>query len=207
MGELPSRESLEMSLLLFTLISTALAMPAHDCPPFPPADCGEGMRSCPGQTDPMGCPMPEICVAEGDECPFFCPHVEHPHCGFVMSNCPGPVDANGCETPMNCIMVDWAAGEQCPPPAEAAAESCMPWSPVDCGEGMKSCPGNFDHRACPMPDICIAVAANCGPWTIADCGDGKGMKSCPGELDARGCPGPDICVAEGDADPMKCVGF
>ena len=43
--------------------------------------------------------------------------------------------------------------------------------------------------------------------TIADCGDGKGMKSCPGELDARGCPGPDICVAEGDADPMKCVGF
>ena len=261
--ELPSRESLEMSLLLFTLISTALAMPAHDCPPFPPADCGEGMRSCPGDTDPMGCPMPEICVAEGDECPFFCPHVEHPHCGFVMSNCPGPVDANGCETPMNCVMVDWAAGEQCPPPAEAAAESCMPWSPVDCGEGMKSCPGNFDHRACPMPDICIAegdecpyvcpplkhphcgfamsncagpvdamgcetpmncimvdwaageqcpppaeaVAANCGPWTIADCGDGKGMKSCPGELDARGCPGPDICVAEGDADPMKCVGF
>merc|ERR1712213_211807 len=54
MGELPSRESLEMSLLLFTLISTALAMPAHDCPPFPPADCGEGMRSCPGDTDPMG---------------------------------------------------------------------------------------------------------------------------------------------------------
>merc|ERR1712038_1389243 len=70
-----------------------------------------------------------------------------------MSNCPGPVDANGCETPMNCVMVDWAAGEQCPPPAEAAAESCMPWSPVDCGEGMKSCPGNFDHRACPMPDM------------------------------------------------------
>jgi len=27
--ELPSRESLEMSLLLLTLISTALAMPAH----------------------------------------------------------------------------------------------------------------------------------------------------------------------------------
>merc|ERR1711978_530909 len=71
MGELPSRESLKMSLLLFTLISTALAMPAHDCPPFPPADCGEGMRSCPGDTDPMGCPMPEICVAEGDECPFL----------------------------------------------------------------------------------------------------------------------------------------
>merc|ERR1712212_247438 len=148
--ELPSRESLEMFLLLLTLISTALAMPAHDCPPFPPADCGEGMRSCPGDTDPMGCPMPEICVADGDECPFFCPHVEHPHCGFVMSNCPGPVDANGCETPMNCIMVDWAAGEQCPPPAEAAAESCMPWSPVDCGEGMKSCPviSTTGHARC-----------------------------------------------------------
>merc|ERR1712226_151091 len=168
--ELPSRESLEMFLLLLTLISTALAMPAHDCPSFPPADCGEGMRSCPGEFDPSGCPMPDICVAEGDQCPYVCPRVEHPHCGFVMSNCPGPVDANVCETPMNCVMVDWAAGEQCPPPAEA-------------------------------------VAANCGPWTIADCGDGKGVKSCPGELDARGCPGPDICVAEGDADPMKCVGF
>merc|ERR1712209_240251 len=197
-------------------------MPAHDCPPFPPADCGEGMRSCPGDTDPMGCPMPEICVAEGDECPFFCPHVEHPHCGFVMSNCPGPVDAMGCETPMNCIMVDWAAGDQCPPPAEAAAESCMPWAPIDCGEGMKSCAGPVDANGCETPMSCImvdwaagetcpppeeAVAANCGPWTIADCGDGKGMKSCPSELDARGCPGPDICVAEGDADPMKCVGF
>jgi len=263
--ELPSRESLEMFLLLLTLISTALAMPAHDCPPFPPADCGEGMRSCPGEFDPSGCPMPDICIAEGEECPYVCPHVEHPHCGFVMSNCPGPVDANGCETPMNCIMVDWAAGEQCPPPAVAAAESCMPWTPPNCPESYpKSCPGNFDNtRGCPMPDICIAegdecpyvcplakhphcgfvmsncagpvdemgcetpmncvmvdwaageqcpppaeaVAANCGPWTIADCGDGKGVKSCPGELDARGCPGPDICVAEGDADPMKCVGF
>merc|ERR1712130_586226 len=47
MEELPSRESLEMFLLLLTLISTALAMPAHDCPPFPPAD---------------------ICIAEGEEC-------------------------------------------------------------------------------------------------------------------------------------------
>merc|ERR1712130_129552 len=264
-GELPSRESLEMFLLLLTLISTALAMPAHDCPPFPPADYGEGMRSCPGEFDPSGCPMPDICIAEGDQCPYVCPHVEHPHCGFVISNCPGPVDANGCETPMNCIMVDWAAGEQCPPPAVAAAESCMPWTPPNCPESYpKSCPGNFDNtRGCPMPDICIAegdecpyvcplakhthcgfvmsncagpvdemgcetpmncvmvdwaageqcpppaeaVAANCGPWTIADCGDGKGVKSCPGELDARGCPGPDICVAEGDADPMKCVGF
>merc|ERR1711894_348494 len=130
MGELPSRESLEMFLLLLTLISTALAMPAHDCPPFPPADCGEGMRSCPGEFDPSGCPMPDICIAEGDQCPYVCPHVEHPHCGFVMSNCPGPVDANGCETPMNCIMVDWAAGEQCPPPAQAAAESSCLGHPI-----------------------------------------------------------------------------
>merc|ERR1712047_150317 len=181
MGELPSRESLEMSLLLFTLISTALVTPtrwdarclrsallretsahssvhmsstppaeaaAESCMPWSPVDCGEGMKSCPGNFDHRACPMPDICIAEGDECPYVCPPLKHPHCGFAMSNCAGPVDAMGCETPMNCIMVDWAAGETCPPPAEA-------------------------------------VAANCGPWTIADCGDGKGMKSCPGELDAR----------------------
>merc|ERR1711990_47812 len=163
MGELPSRASLEMSLLLFTLFSTALAWPAHPCPPHPPTDCGEGMRSCPGEFDPMGCPMPETCVAEGDKCPFICPYADHPHCGFVMSNCAGPVDENGCETPMNCVMVDWAAGEQCPAPEEAAAYSCPPWSPVDCGEGMKSCPGEFDPRGCPMADVCVAEGDECPP--------------------------------------------
>ena len=94
--------------------TATLAVPAP-CPPLPPVDCGEGMRSCPGETDPMGCPMPEICIAEGDSCPFFCPHVEHPNCGTVLSYCAGPVDAMGCEGPMTCVMVDWAAGEDCPP--------------------------------------------------------------------------------------------
>merc|ERR1712183_1238908 len=182
MGELPSRVSPEMSLLLFTLFSTALAWPTHPCPTHPPTDCGEGMRSCPGEFDPMGCPMPETCVAEGGECPFICPYADHPHCGFVMSNCAGPVDENGCETPMNCgfvmgncegprdefgcetpmycVMVDWAAGEQCPAPEEAAAASCPPWSPTDCGkgdQGQGSCvgvPSGFDARGCPLPDIC-----------------------------------------------------
>merc|ERR1712107_148388 len=63
-----------------------------------------GMRSCPGNFDHRACPMPDICVAEGDECPYVCPPLKHPHCGFVMANCAGPVDAMGCETPMNCIM-------------------------------------------------------------------------------------------------------
>merc|ERR1712223_1468488 len=89
MGELLSRVSLEMSLLLFTLFSTALAWPAHPCPPFPPTDCGEGMRSCPGEFDPMGCPMPETCVAEGDECPFICPYAEHPTADL---SCPTVLD-------------------------------------------------------------------------------------------------------------------
>merc|ERR1711885_48955 len=73
-------------------------------------------------------------------------------------HCPGPVDANGCETPMNCIMVDWAAGEQCPPPAEAVAANCGPWTIADCGDGkgMKSCSGELDARGCPGPDICVA---------------------------------------------------
>ena len=74
--ELSSRVSLEMSLLIFTLLSTALAVPAP-CPPMAPMDCGEGMTPCPGDIDPMGCMMPEICVAEGDECPFFV-HTCHP---------------------------------------------------------------------------------------------------------------------------------
>jgi len=204
--ELPSRASLEMSLLLFTLFSTALAWPAHPCPPFPPTDCGEGMRSCPGEFDPMGCPMPETCVAEGDECPFICPYAEHPHCGFVMSNCAGPVDENGCETPMNCVMVDWAAGEQCPPPEEAAAASCPPWSPVDCGEGMKSCPGEFDPRGCPMADVCVAEGDEC-PHVCPHVKHphcGFVMGNCEGPRDAFGCETPMYCVMVDWAAGEQC---
>merc|ERR1711934_861653 len=122
---------------------TALAVPAP-CPPLPPVDCGEGMRSCPGETDPMGCPMPEICIGEGDSCPFFCPHVEHPNCGTVLSNCAGPVDAMGCEGPMTCVMVDWAAGESCP-------FVCPPHPPTNCGAGMTACSGDIDSMGCQMP--------------------------------------------------------
>merc|ERR1712233_188288 len=205
MGELPSRASLEMSLLLFTLFSTALALPAHPCPPFPPTDCGEGMRSCPGEFDPQGCRMPETCVAEGDECPFICPHVEHPHCGFVMSNCAGPVDANGCETPMNCVMVDWAAGESCP-------HVCPHVKHPHCGFVMGNCEGPRDEFGCETPMYCVmvdwaageqcpapedAAAASCPPWSPTDCGKGdQGQGSCvgvPSGYDARGCPMPDIC--------------
>merc|ERR1712066_73918 len=262
MGESPSRASLEMSLLLFTLISTALAGPALHCPPIPPTDCGDpGLwLTCPGQLDHMGCPTPDVCIVGNLRCPPVCPHVEHPHCGFLMSNCPGPVDANGCETPMSCVMVDWAAGEQCPPPEEVVAASCPPWSPTDCGEGSITCPGEFDPRGCPMPDRCRAgnlpcfhvcphvkhphcgfaglsycaspvdefgcetpmscvkvdwaagewcpppeeaAAASCPPWIPTDCfavsGD-RGQRSCvgvPSGYDARGCPMDDICVAEG----------
>merc|ERR1719278_60861 len=81
--------SLNMSLLLFTLLSTALAVPAP-CPPMPPMECGEGMINCPGPIDPMGCMMPEPCVAEGDACPFHCPPMPPMDCGEGMINCHGP---------------------------------------------------------------------------------------------------------------------
>merc|ERR1711894_285893 len=112
--ELPMRVSLKMSLLIFTLLTTALAMPAPDCPPNPPTVCGEGMTSCPGDTEPNGCPMPEICVAGGATCPFVCPPVKNPNCGTLLSNCAPPLDAMGCQGNMTCVLVDWAAGESCP---------------------------------------------------------------------------------------------
>merc|ERR1712038_1092918 len=82
--------SLNMPLLLFALLSTALAVPAP-CPPMPPMDCGEGMTNCPGPIDPMGCMMPESCVAEGDECPFYCPWNPPMECGEGNMPCPGPM--------------------------------------------------------------------------------------------------------------------
>ena len=45
-----ARGSLKMPLLLFALLSTALAVPAP-CPPMPPMDCGEGMINCPAGMD------------------------------------------------------------------------------------------------------------------------------------------------------------
>merc|ERR1719220_2801164 len=103
--------SLEMSVLLFTLLSTALAVPAP-CPPMPPMDCGEGMTNCPGPIDSMGCMMAETCMAEGDECPFFCPYMPPMDCGEGMFNCPGHID------PMGCMMPDFCMpdGEACPAP-------------------------------------------------------------------------------------------
>merc|ERR1712117_744855 len=85
MGDLSKRTSLKMSLLLFTLISTALAVPAP-CPPMLPMECGEGMTNCPGPMDPMGCMMPETCVAVGDECPFYCPW--NPPMSAERATCP-----------------------------------------------------------------------------------------------------------------------
>merc|ERR1712050_263453 len=104
------RVSLEMSVLLFfTLLSNALAVPAP-CPAMPPMDCGEGMTNCPGDIDPMGCMMPEICVVEGDECPFFCPPMPPMDCGEGMINCPGPINSMGCMMPETCM----AEGDECP---------------------------------------------------------------------------------------------
>merc|ERR1711910_41656 len=87
--------SLNMSLLLFTLLSTA---------------CGEGMWNCPGAIDPMGCMMPDSCVAEGEECPFHCPPMPPMDCGEGMVNCPAGMDAMGCMMPDMCV----AAGDACP---------------------------------------------------------------------------------------------
>merc|ERR1712187_1041844 len=88
---------------------------------------------CPGDIDPMGCMMPEICVAEGDECPFFCPNMPPMDCGEGMINCPGPIDSMGCMMAETCA----AEGEECP-------FHCPPMPPMDCGEGMITCPGDID---------------------------------------------------------------
>merc|ERR1712130_404374 len=189
--ELPMRVSLKMSLLIFTLLTTALAMPAPDCPPNPPTVCGEGMTSCPGDTEPNGCPMPEICVAEGAECPFFCPYIfEELHCPDELpSYCEGPLDAMGCKGPQYCTKVDWAAGESCP-------FVCPPHPPPYCGEGMTSCPGDFDGRGCPMPEICVAEGATCPfvcpPVKNPNCG--TLLSNCAPPLDAMGCQGNMTCV-------------
>merc|ERR1712032_1401600 len=111
MGELSRRRSsLEMSLLLFTLISTALAVPFH-CPPMPPMDCGEGMINCPGPIAPMGCMMPEICMPDGEACPVPCPPMGPPmECPEGMIVCAGAVDPMGCIMPETCA----AMGDACP---------------------------------------------------------------------------------------------
>merc|ERR1711922_130100 len=114
------RVSLEMSALFFTLLSTALAVPAP-CPPMPPMDCGEGMTNCPGPMDPMGCMGPESCVAIGEECPFYCPPMYPMDCGEGMTKCPGPMDSMGCMMPETCV----AEGDECP-------FYCPPMWPVDC---------------------------------------------------------------------------
>merc|ERR1739844_137561 len=151
MGE-RRRSRFEMSLLLFTLFSTALAVPAP-CPPMPPMvmDCGEGMISCPGDIDPMGCMMPEICMPDGEACPFFCPHMPPMDCGEGMISCPGPIDPMGCMMPETCA----AEGDECPfhcPP---------PMPPMDCGEGMSNCPGEVDPMGCMMPEICMPYGEAC----------------------------------------------
>merc|ERR1712106_514112 len=159
-------------------------------------DCGVGMTPCPGDVDLNGCPMPEICVAEGDECPFFCPHVEHPNCGFVLSNCAGPVDAMGCEGPMTCVLVNWAEGEDCPPVPAPAPAPCPPMPPTNCGEGMTNCPGDTDPMGCPMPDDCVAEGEECQFFCphVQHPNCGFVLSNCPGPVDAMGCEGPMTCT-------------
>merc|ERR1712241_769009 len=89
---------------------------------------------CPGPMDSMGCMMPETCVAEGDECPFYCPY-----------NPP-----MGCMGPESCV----AIGEECP-------FHCPPMWPVDCGEGMISCPGGMDPMGRLMPEMCMPEGELC----------------------------------------------
>ena len=107
--ELSSRGSLEMSLLIFTLLSTALAVPPP-CPPMAPMDCGEGRMKCPGPINPLGCKMPDSCVAVGDRCPVQCPHRPPINCGPGRMTCPGLLDPMGCKKPDSCV----AVGDRCP---------------------------------------------------------------------------------------------
>merc|ERR1711890_48296 len=100
--------------------------------------------------DPMGCMMPETCVAEGDECPFYCPWNPPMECGEGNMPCPGPMDAMGCMGPESCV----AIGDECP-------FYCPPMYPMDCGEGMTSCPGGMDPMGCLMPEMCMPEGEPC----------------------------------------------
>jgi len=109
------RAGVTMSLLLFTLFSSALAVPAP-CPVLPPMDCGDGMVNCPGPADPMGCSMPDLCIAIGVDCPMGggnsstqCPSLPPMDCGEGFTNCPGPLDPMGCAMPDTCEV----EGDQC----------------------------------------------------------------------------------------------
>merc|ERR1712110_303201 len=109
------RAGVTMSLLLFTLFSSALAVPAP-CPVLPPMDCGEGMVNCPGPADHMGCSMPDLCIAIGVDCPTGggnsstqCPSLPPMDCGEGFTNCPGPLDPMGCAMPDTCKV----EGDQC----------------------------------------------------------------------------------------------
>ena len=113
--ELFRRAGQTMSLLLFTFFSSALAVPAP-CPVLPPMDCGEGMVNCPGPADPMGCSMPDLCIAIGVDCPMGggnsstqCPSLPPMDCGEGFTNCPGPLDPMGCAMPDTCKV----EGDQC----------------------------------------------------------------------------------------------
>ena len=65
------------------------------------------MWNCPGPIDPMGCMMPDTCIAEGDIC---CPSFYPIDCGDGMINCPAGMDTMGCMMPDLCV----AAGDACP---------------------------------------------------------------------------------------------
>merc|ERR1711981_869710 len=60
-----------------------------------PMDCGEGSMNCPGWVDSMGCKTADSCVANGEECPFYCPNTPPTECGQGMMSCPGSVDGMG----------------------------------------------------------------------------------------------------------------
>ena len=124
--DLSCSEGIQMSLLLFALLSTALAVPAP-CPAHPPIDCGVGYVNCPGPEDHMGCTSVDLCAAEGEECPSHCPWMPTVDCSAMLGegfhNCPGPVDHMGCSTVDLCA----AEGEECP--------SHCPWMPtIDCSD-------------------------------------------------------------------------
>merc|ERR1719266_352612 len=69
---------------------------------------------------------PDTCVANGEECPFYCPNTPPTECGQGMMSCPGPVDGMGCKSPATCV----SYGEECP-------FFCPFVAPVDCGDGMQ----------------------------------------------------------------------
>ena len=73
---------------------------------FCPSVCSDGQMSCSGGEDADGCPLPDICITQSENCYTPCPI----NCGPDQVVCGGNPGVWGeCPTPQYCESVDYTA--------------------------------------------------------------------------------------------------